>query len=109
MKTKADKRADVNARALLEEILGKIPVRELEKLGHLEVSSPSRQGRVYLVPLSARGLVHVYDDREFVMSLCSHPVTRLPVLGVVLTHVLMIEGCEAEYLRTANVFALARL
>ncbi len=95
------RKAGQRAEALLAEILGDGEYRELERLGYLEVRSPSRPGRVYRVPRS-RDLVRVYESGRATMRLCVGPVERVPDADVVLMHKLMIEGDEQQYLRIAN-------
>lgn len=97
----AHQKAGQRAEALLAEILGDGEYRELERLGYLEVRSPSRPGRVYRVPRS-RDQVRVYESGRATMRLCVGPVERVPDADVVLMHKLMIEGDEQQYLRIAN-------
>ncbi|MBI3965412.1 MAG: hypothetical protein HY329_07230 [Chloroflexi bacterium] len=95
--------AEATARALLRSVLNEDEQRQLARQGFLTVRSATHTNRVYCIP-RYRGLVHVYENGEFVESLCIGPVNPLPSGDVVLMHKLMIEGDEREYLRIANHF-----
>jgi len=95
--------AQERAEALLKELLSEDEYRQLNRRGYLEVHSPSRPRRTYRVPRH-QGQVKVFDDGVPTMALCVQPVEPIPDGDVVVMHKLMIEGNEAEYLRTANRF-----
>ena len=95
--------AQERAELLLKELLTEDEYRQLNRRGYLEVPSPSRPRRTYRVPRH-QGQVRVYDDGVPTMALCVQPVEPMPDGDVVVMHKLMIEGNEAEYLRTANRF-----
>lgn len=95
--------AEARADKLLAEMLNTKEYEQLSKGGFLEVRSPSTPNRVYSISKDT-GKIVVYDSGRRVMRLCVGPVDRLPDGDVVLIHKLMIEGNEAEYLRTANRF-----
>ena len=103
----AGRAARERAEALLRELLTAAECGQLERLGFLEVPSPTHPGRVYRVP-RRRGRVTVLEGGAPVMLLCVGPVRALPDGDVVLLHKLMIEGDEAEYLRVANRLDPAR-
>jgi hypothetical protein len=95
--------AQVRAEALLRELLSDAEYAQLEQCGFLEVRSPSRPTRTYLVPRRP-GRVAVHEDGTEIESLCVGPTERLPPGDIVLAHKLMIEADEPEYLRRANHF-----
>lgn len=95
----AQQRAD----ALLREVLGEDEYRAVHRRGYLDVPSPSRDRRVYRIPRH-QGQVKVYEGGVPIMALCVQSVEPIPDGDTVLMHKLMIEGNEAEYLRTANRF-----
>ncbi len=95
--------AEIRAEALLRELLTPEQYCQLHEKGYLGVASPSRLGRIYRISRT-RGMVNVYEHGVSVMSLCLQPVDWLPTADVVLMHVLMIKGCEEEYLKKANQF-----
>jgi len=96
--------AESRAKALLRETLPDSQYQQLNKLGYLEVSSPSNEHRIYRIP-GTGGLVKVYERGCAVMELCLQPAEPLPDSDIVLMHKLMIEGDEQEYLQKANHFA----
>jgi hypothetical protein len=93
--------SEIRAERLLREILGAEQFHSLDTWGYLEIMSPSRPNRIYLVPYG-RELVHVLEDGKVVMTLCVQPAEWLPVGDVVLMHKLMIEANEEDYLKIAN-------
>jgi hypothetical protein len=97
--------AQARADALLRRLLTDAEYRQLAERGHLEVPSPSRPGRTYLVPRRP-GQVRVYEHGVPLVSLCVGPVEPLPDADVVLLHRLMIQANEDEYLRQAHHFPL---
>ncbi len=97
--------AEARAESLLRDILGPADYARLKSLGYLEVPSPSVNGRVYRVPASG-GPVVVYNDGSPGELLCVQPTVPLPASEIVLVHKLMIEGCESDYLRLANVLGV---
>jgi len=97
--------AQDRAEALLKVVLTPEEYASLGERGYLEVPSPSQPTRTYCVP-RGRGRVAVQENGLIVESLCVAPVEWLPPGDVVLTHKLMIEGDEQEYLRHANRYRL---
>ena len=93
------------AEVLLRELLTEDEYRQLNRLGYLEVPSPSRPGRIYRVPRH-NGQVRVYEGGRPIMALCVQSAVPLPDGDVVLMHKLLIEGNEAQYLRVANRFGV---
>jgi hypothetical protein len=101
----AQRQAQDRAEALLRDILTAEEYAQLREHGYLEVRSRSRPTRMYRIP---RGPVQVtvHERGVAVELLCVTPVDWLPPSDVVLTHKLMIEGDEQEYLRRANRYHL---
>jgi hypothetical protein len=97
--------AHERAEALLRELLTEAEYDQLRRCGYLEVRSPSRSTRTYRVPRGL-GRVAVHEGDVEIEALCVMPVGWLPPGDIVLTHKLMIEGDEQEYLRRANHFRL---
>ena len=95
----AERRAD----AMLRELLGGEGYEALNRRGYLEVRSPSRPNRTYLVPRWS-GQVRVLEDGRHVMWLCAQPLEPVPLADLVIMHKLMIEGNEEEYLKICNRF-----
>jgi hypothetical protein len=93
--------ARVRADDLLRGVIGEESFQGLQQRRFLEIQSPSVRNRVYRIP-NGRGLVKVYEDARFVMSLCVAPTTALPAGDLVLMHKLMIEANEDHYLSVAN-------
>jgi hypothetical protein len=89
------------AEALLQALLTEAEYAQLCQCEYLDVRSPSQPTRTYRVPRWPGRIAVLEDDKE-VESLCVTPVGWLPPGDIVLTHKLMIEGDEAEYLRRAN-------
>jgi hypothetical protein len=101
----AQRQAQDRAEALLRDMLTAEEYARLGEYGYLEVRSPSQPTRTYNVPRGP-GRVAVHERGVAVESLCIAPVEWLPPSDVVLTHKLMIEGNEQEYLRRANRYSL---
>ena len=97
--------AQARAEALLCDLLTDAEYALLGERGYLEVPSPSRPTRTYRVPRRP-GRVAVLESGVEVESLCVTPIEFMPAGDVVITHKLMIEGNEQEYLRRANRFRL---
>src|SRR5687767_12552276 len=97
--------AQDRAETLLRDVLTVEEYSRLGEHGYLEVRSPSQPTRIYCVPRGP-GRVAVQEDGLLVESLCVAPVDWLPPSDIVLTHKLMIEGDEQEYLRRANRYRL---
>ncbi|MDE3074062.1 MAG: hypothetical protein KGJ86_01420 [Chloroflexota bacterium] len=95
--------AELRAQQLMQRLLTAGERRQLEKLGFIEMPSRLVRGRSYRIP-RRRGQVQVYEDGRHAGSLCIQPARWVPDGDVVLMHKLMLEGNEAEYLRTANFF-----
>ena len=93
--------AQARAEALLRDSLTEGEYQGLHAKGHLEIRSHCRPGRLYHVPVHG-GRVRVFEQGRFCGELCVGPVVHLPSPDVVLSHKLMIEGCEEEYLRRAR-------
>lgn len=93
--------AQARAEALLRDSLTETEYQHLHAQGHLEIRSQCRPGRLYHVPVHG-GRVRVFEQGRFCGELCVGPVAHLPTPDVVLSHKLMIEGCEEEYLKTAR-------
>jgi hypothetical protein len=98
--------AQDRAEALLREVLTPEEYAKLGERGYLEVRSPSQPTRIYCVP-KGPGRVSVHESGAAVESLCVAPLEWLPPSDVILTHKLMIEGDEQEYLRRANRYRLS--
>lgn len=101
----AERQAHDRAEALLGEILTDSELAQLGERGYLEVPSPSQPERSYRVPRSP-GRVCIVEKGVEVASLCVGPAESVPAGDVILTHKLMIEGNEQEYLRRANHYLL---
>ncbi|HEX6512776.1 MAG TPA: hypothetical protein VF157_10780 [Chloroflexota bacterium] len=95
--------AERRAQQLLRQVLSHDQHHQLAALGFLELRSRLIPGRCYRVP-RRRGQVQVYEEGRHAGSLCIQPTRWVPDGDLVLMHKLMIEGSEAEYLRTANFF-----
>jgi hypothetical protein len=96
-------RAEQRAQDLLERLLTPLERECLRRAGYLEVSSRLVPGRIYRVP-GGRRQVQVLDQGQHTGSLCIQPACWVPEGDVILMHKLMIEGSEADYLKTANLF-----
>jgi hypothetical protein len=68
--------------------------------GFIEIPSPNFRGRIYRV--DGWRPVAVYENRQFVGAVCIRPREHIPVPDVLLARKLMIEGAEAEFLRSGN-------
>jgi uncharacterized protein YjbI with pentapeptide repeats len=102
----AEKRAaQERARELLRGLLGVATYEQLQRLGYLEVASPSHTGRVYRIPRFP-GMVSVYEHGVAIERLCVQPTQALPDDDLVVMHKLLIEADEQRYLATANHFAI---
>jgi hypothetical protein len=102
----AEKRAaQERARELLCGVLGVTAFEQLLRAGYLEITSPSRLGRVYRIP-QRPGLVQVYEHGVAVERLCIQPTHPLPDDDIVVMHKLLIEADEQGYLATANHFPI---
>src|SRR4051812_39392436 len=97
--------AHARAEALLKDVLTDAELAQLGEHNYLEVRSPSQATRTYRVPRRG-GRVTVVEDGMEVESLCVTPIEAMPPADVVITHKLMIEGNEPEYLRRANHYLL---
>lgn len=95
--------AERRAQQLVGQMLTHPQLDQLGSFGFLEVRSALVPGRSYRIP-RRRGQVQVYEDGRHAGSLCIQPIRWVPDADLVLMHKLMIEGNEAEYLRTANFF-----
>lgn len=103
--TLSTERSDAERRAqrLVTQMLSREQMEQLNALGFVEMRSRLIPGRAYRVP-RRRGQVQVYEEGRHAGSLCIQPTRWVPDADLVLMHKLMIEGNEAEYLRTANFF-----
>jgi hypothetical protein len=97
--------AHQRAEVLLKEILTASEYVQLGERGYLEVPSPSQPTRTYRVPRRG-GRVSIVESGVEVECLCIAPVESVPPGDVIITHKLMIEGDEQEYLRRANHYRL---
>jgi hypothetical protein len=79
---------------------------QLRTQSYVEVQSRSRAGRMYRIP-GTGGRVSVLEGGKEVLRLCLRPRKMLPRGDVVLTHKLLLEADEEQYLRTANHFTPA--
>lgn len=95
--------AERRAHELVSLMLNREQLAQLNGLGFIELRSRLITGRTYRVP-RRRGQVQVYEQGHHAGSLCIQPTRWVPDADVLLMHKLMIEGNEAEYLRTANFF-----
>jgi hypothetical protein len=95
--------AERRAQTLVGEMLTPQQKEQLAALGFVELRSRLIPGRSYRIP-RRRGQVQVYEEGRHAGSLCIQPTRWVPDGDLVLMHKLMIEGSEAEYLRTANFF-----
>ncbi len=93
--------AQARAEALLRDSLTADEYDQLQSQGHLDLPSHTRPGRVYRIPANG-GRVQVYEEDKLRGELCVAPVESVPVPDVVLSHKLLIEGAEEEYLREAR-------
>src|SRR5581483_3554460 len=96
--------AEGRARLLLYDVLSDAECAQLDADDYLEVTSPSVAQRIYRIPRDG-GRVQMFEQGRLVCELCLRPTRSLPVSDVLLTHKLLIEGNEVEYLATANRFA----
>jgi len=103
--TLSSERTDAERRAqlLISQMLDRQQQEQLTALGFLELRSQLIQGRSYRIP-RRRGQVQVYEEGRHAGSLCIQPTRWVPDADLILMHKLMIEGNQAEYLRTANFF-----
>lgn len=99
----AEERAD----SLLREVMDEQEYLQLSERRYVDVQSPHTAERVYRVHLQRNQAVDVFESGWLVARLCVHPTGQLPEPDVLLSHKLMIEANEEEYLREANVFATA--
>jgi len=97
--------AHERAEALLGQILSAEELKHLGERGYLDIPSPSVTERSYRVPRRP-GRVGVVEKGIEIAFLCVAPVESMPPADVLLTHKLMIEGNEQEYLRRANHYLL---
>ena len=95
--------AQLRADMLLEELLTTSEYQQLNERRYLEVVSPSNPERAYRLP-RAPGRVAVFERGVHIENLCVQPVDQVPEGDIILTHKLMIEGSEQEYLRLAVHF-----
>jgi hypothetical protein len=95
--------AERRAEMLLEELLTASEYQQLDQSRYLEVASPSNPERAYRLP-RAPGRVAVFERGVHIENLCVQPVDQVPDGDIILTHKLMIEGSEQEYLRLAVHF-----
>lgn len=93
--------AERRSQALLRELLSEQQYHQVFTYGYLEVTSPSREDRVYRIPRRG-GLVTVYEYGSVIMRLCLQSKEPLPKADVVVMHKLLIEANEQEYLQKAN-------
>jgi hypothetical protein len=68
--------------------------------GFIEIPSPNFAGRLYRV--DGWRPVAVYENRQFVGAVCIRSREHIPIPDVLLARKLMIEGAEAEFLRSGN-------
>lgn len=95
--------AEQRAESLLREVLSTSEYQQLRRRGYLDVPSPTRAYRIYRIPRS-RDQVRVYENGRLLERLCVQAIEPMPPGDIVVMHKLLIEGNEAEYLRTANHF-----
>ena len=95
------KRADERAERLLRDVLGEDQYQHFCQLGYIEVPSQAHPGRVYRIGGWLEKVVVVEHGRT-IGVLCAEVMEDVPAADVVLTHKLMLEGDEEEYLRIAN-------
>lgn len=88
------------AEALLEDSLTARQYEAYRARGFLEVPSRAYPGRVYRV--DGWRPVAVYEHGRFVGAVCIRPQEHIPGPDVLLARKLMIEGAEAEFLRSGN-------
>jgi len=98
-RTLAERRAQV----LVNQMLTREQLAQMNSLGFVELRSRLIPGRSYRIP-RRRGQVQVYEQGRHAGSLCIQPTRWVPDGDLVLMHKLMIEASEPEYLRTANFF-----
>lgn len=97
--------AERRAHLLLRDVLTDAEYQQVIGCGYLEIASPSMLHRVYRIP-RAGGRVRVYEQGSLICELCLRSTRYLPQSDILLLHKLMIEGAEADYLATANRFAV---
>lgn len=95
--------SEQRAEVLLRDVLTSAQYHQLRRRGYLDVPSPTRPNRSYRIPRS-RDQVRVYEDGRLIERLCVQSIEPMPSGDIVVMHKLMIEGNEADYLRTANHF-----
>ncbi|HLQ35245.1 MAG TPA: hypothetical protein VK457_21360 [Chloroflexota bacterium] len=95
--------AERRAQQLVAQLLTRDQLRQLTTFGFIELRSRLIPGRFYRVP-RRRGQVQVYEEGRHAGSLCIQPTRWVPDADLLVMHKVMIEGNEAEYLRTANFF-----
>jgi len=88
------------AEQLLSESLTPQQYATYRARGFIEIPSPNFAGRIYRV--DGWRPVAVYEKRQFVGAVCIRPREHIPVPDVLLARKLMIEGAEAEFLRSGN-------
>jgi hypothetical protein len=95
--------AERRAQQLVAQLLTRDQLRQLTTFGFIELRSRLISGRFYRIP-RRRGQVQVYEEGRHAGSLCIQPTRWVPDADLLVMHKVMIEGNEAEYLRTANFF-----
>ena len=95
--------AERRAQQLVAQLLTRDQLRQLTTFGFIELRSRLIPGRFYRIP-RRRGQVQVYEEGRHAGSLCIQPTRWVPDADLLVMHKVMIEGNEAEYLRTANFF-----
>jgi hypothetical protein len=95
--------AERRAQQLVAQLLTRDQLRQLTTFGFIELRSRLMPGRFYRIP-RRRGQVQVYEEGRHAGSLCIQPTRWVPDADLLVMHKVMIEGNEAEYLRTANFF-----
>ena len=98
--------AEGRARQLLREVLSDAEYQQLAADDYLEIASPTVAQRVYRVPCDG-SRVRMIEHGQVVCELCLRPTRSLPMSDILLLHKLLIESNEAEYLATANRFAVS--
>lgn len=97
--------AEGRARLLLRDVLSDTEYQQLTADNYLMVTSPNVAQRSYHIPQDG-SRVQMFEQGQLVCELCLRPTRVLPVSDILLLHKLLIESNEAEYLATANRFAV---
>jgi hypothetical protein len=88
------------AESLLHDSLTPVQYAAYRERGYVEVSSRMHEGRSYRI--DGWRPVAVYERGQFVGAVCIRPREHIPGPDILLARKLMVEGAEAEFLRSGN-------